>query len=132
MPGHPYPAVGPYSGAVPWCEPCERYLTPNTVTADGACPSCGTRVNSGPDRTVATAVPGPATSHPGAQGSQDPHEPPTPQDAQARQASQASQARQAPQTSQEELRVPWHFWVVLALAVAYLGWRAIQGVALLF
>lgn len=28
-------------------------------------------------------------------------------------------------------RVPWHFWILLALAVAYLGWRAVQGVALL-
>lgn len=28
-------------------------------------------------------------------------------------------------------RVPWHFWILLVLAVAYLGWRAVQGVALL-
>ena len=28
-------------------------------------------------------------------------------------------------------RVPWHFWILLALAVAYLGWRAVQGIALL-
>lgn len=24
--------------------------------------------------------------------------------------------------------IPWHFWVVVVAAVAYLGWRAMQGV----
>ncbi len=26
---------------MPWCEECARYLTPNSVRADGACPTCG-------------------------------------------------------------------------------------------
>lgn len=25
-------------------------------------------------------------------------------------------------------RVPWHFWLLLAALVVYLGWRAVQGV----
>lgn len=25
-------------------------------------------------------------------------------------------------------RVPWHFWVLVAAAVSYLGWRAVQGI----
>ena len=25
--------------------------------------------------------------------------------------------------------IPWHFWVVLALVAAYLGWRVIDGIA---
>jgi hypothetical protein len=25
-------------------------------------------------------------------------------------------------------RVPWHFWILVAAAGIYLGWRAIQGV----
>ena len=29
-------------------------------------------------------------------------------------------------------RIPWHFWLLLAAASVYLGWRAVQGVALLF
>ncbi len=29
------------------------------------------------------------------------------------------------------VRAPWHFWVVLAAAAAYLAWRAVQGIALL-
>ncbi len=28
-------------------------------------------------------------------------------------------------------RIPWHFWLLLAAAIVYLGWRAVQGVALL-
>ena len=68
--------------AVPWCEPCERFWNPGSVTADGTCPTCGETVEA----------------------------PPAP-------------ARR---------RAPWHFWLVLAAAAIYLGWRAIQGVALLF
>jgi hypothetical protein len=25
-------------------------------------------------------------------------------------------------------KVPWHFWLLLATAALYLGWRALQGV----
>ena len=28
-------------------------------------------------------------------------------------------------------RIPWHFWLLLAATAAYLGWRVVQGVALL-
>ncbi len=33
---------------------------------------------------------------------------------------------------EEEVKVPWHFWVGVAAVVIYLGWRLIQGVGLLF
>ncbi len=26
-------------------------------------------------------------------------------------------------------RAPWHFWVLVAAAVVYLGWRVVQGIA---
>jgi hypothetical protein len=26
-------------------------------------------------------------------------------------------------------RAPWHFWLLLATAGVYLGWRAVQGIA---
>jgi len=29
---------------VPWCEPCARYLSPNSVSVVGTCPKCGERV----------------------------------------------------------------------------------------
>lgn len=32
----------------------------------------------------------------------------------------------------EKVKAPWHFWVLVGAIVVYLGWRVIQGVALLF
>ena len=26
---------------MPFCEPCDRFFNPNTLNADGTCPSCG-------------------------------------------------------------------------------------------
>ncbi|MCY4163686.1 MAG: hypothetical protein OXE93_05665 [bacterium] len=26
---------------MPWCEPCERFWNPGTLTLDGKCPRCG-------------------------------------------------------------------------------------------
>ncbi len=26
---------------MPWCETCDRFYNPNTLTAEGACPTCG-------------------------------------------------------------------------------------------
>ena len=71
--------------AVPWCEPCDRFWNPGSVTEAGECPTCGAAVES-----------------------------PSEVDSPARQ------------------KVPWHFWVAVTAAGAYLAWRAIQGIALLF
>ncbi|MEL6984271.1 MAG: hypothetical protein AAFO29_17725 [Actinomycetota bacterium] len=68
---------------MPWCDTCDAYLTPNTVEADGTCPTCHDEVDD-----ADTKLPAP-----------------------------------------EEANVPWHFWVVVVALVAYLGWRAIVGVA---
>jgi hypothetical protein len=35
---------------VPWCDECSRWLSPNALTPEGSCPSCGRAV----------AKPGPA------------------------------------------------------------------------
>jgi hypothetical protein len=32
---------------VPWCDTCDRFLSPSTVVADGTCPSCGRSVEPG-------------------------------------------------------------------------------------
>ena len=29
---------------MPWCEPCVRYLSPNSVSVGGTCPRCGGQV----------------------------------------------------------------------------------------
>jgi hypothetical protein len=39
---------------VPWCDRCSRFLTPSTVTVEGACPSCGRSVDPGRARPAAT------------------------------------------------------------------------------
>ena len=38
-----------------WCRSCERYLTPATLTAEGACPSCGDEVDHPAERPAAAA-----------------------------------------------------------------------------
>ena len=39
---------------MPWCEDCSRYLNPTSLTAEGACPTCG-RVIAEPKDVPATA-----------------------------------------------------------------------------
>jgi len=34
--------------------------------------------------------------------------------------------------TREQVKIPWHFWLVLAGVVAYLGWRVIQFVVWIF
>ena len=30
--------------------------------------------------------------------------------------------------AQADVKIPWHFWVMVAAAALYLGWRVVQGV----
>jgi hypothetical protein len=32
---------------VPWCDACDRFLSPSTVLSDGTCPTCGRAVDPG-------------------------------------------------------------------------------------
>jgi hypothetical protein len=32
---------------VPWCDTCDRFLSPSTVISDGTCPNCGRTVDPG-------------------------------------------------------------------------------------
>ena len=34
-------------GSMPWCDACDRFLSPSTVKVDGTCPSCGRVVDAG-------------------------------------------------------------------------------------
>ena len=40
---------------MPWCESCERYLSPANVGPGGACPTCGRPVDPGAVRAEAEA-----------------------------------------------------------------------------
>lgn len=46
---------------MPWCERCDRFLNPNSVAADGSCPSCGRTVDvvDRPESVRGTEEPGP-------------------------------------------------------------------------
>ncbi|MCY4069117.1 MAG: hypothetical protein OXE79_08450 [Acidimicrobiaceae bacterium] len=35
-----------------WCPDCERYLTPPTLSSEGACPDCGEQVEHPTERQV--------------------------------------------------------------------------------
>jgi hypothetical protein len=43
---------------VPWCDACDRFLSPSTVKVDGTCPSCGRVVDAGRAR-AASITPAP-------------------------------------------------------------------------
>ena len=74
-----------------WCQSCDRYLTPSTLTSEGTCPACGDEVQHPDERSPSQGAPTGAAAE----------------------------------------RIPWHFWLLLGAAAVYLGWRAVQGVALL-
>jgi uncharacterized paraquat-inducible protein A len=65
---------------MPWCDACDRYLSPNTLDEQGRCPTCGEPAD-----------------HPRIERSAG-------------------------------SSIPWHFWVLVAALVAYLGWRLVEGV----
>ncbi len=43
-------------------------------------------------------------------------------------ASGLVQSGAAPREEDKGSKVPWHFWVLLAAVVVYLGWRLVQGI----
>ena len=42
------------------------------------------------------------------------------------------QPGEAKMLATEGEKVPWHFWIVVMALAAYLGWRLVQGIGLLF
>lgn len=36
---------------MPWCEPCEQFFNPNTLTPEGNCPACGRLVGDAAEDT---------------------------------------------------------------------------------
>jgi hypothetical protein len=91
---------------VPWCEPCSRFYNPNTLEPDGSCPACGNRLAVDSRSARGTSASVPAT-------------PPT----------DAARAAGLSADDDEELKAPWHFWVMVAAVALYLGWRLVQLVA---
>lgn len=68
---------------MPHCDTCARFYNPNTLHADGTCPTCGHSLG-------------------------DPH----------------AAAHDEPVSA-----APWHFKLLIAVTVVYLGYRLFQGLA---
>lgn len=76
---------------MPWCEDCDRFYTPSTLTAEGDCPE---------GHHVADPGDAPRLVQSEAEGREEEPDP----------------------------KVPWHFWLLIAATVIYLGYRAFQGI----
>ncbi len=85
---------------MPWCAPCDRFLSPSTVRIDGTCPSCGRIVDPGrarhADQTTSAATPAPPA--------------------------RTTEDDEAPEP------LPWHLKLLLVALAIYLAYRALQGV----
>lgn len=113
-PGQAHPSR--LNGRVPWCTSCDRFLSPSTVRADGACPTCGRPVDPG----RAHAASGPGTAADATDGSQvAPATPPVAADVET-------------DDDDEHVPIPWHLWLLLAALAVYLGYRAFQGLEWVF
>jgi len=85
---------------VPWCTPCDRFLSPSTVRVDGTCPSCGQLVD-------------PGRAH---------HAEHAPQPATPAVPDHTADADDTPEP------LPWHLKLLLVALAIYLSYRALQGV----
>jgi hypothetical protein len=84
---------------VPWCESCDRFLSPSTVAVDGTCPACGRLVDPGHAHGPSGAAAG---TDSGADAEQEADEPLGP--------------------------IPWHLKLLAGALALYLGYRAFQGI----
>lgn len=88
---------------MPWCDTCDRYLTPSAVTPEGACPTCGRKVDRGQLRTD------------------------------KRMERKARRAEAAGESDDEPLPpIPWHVKVLVAAVIVYLGYRFFQLLEMLW
>lgn len=87
---------------MPWCDDCNKFWNPTSVKTDGSCPTCG-RVLDAPDSPSAVN-----------------REPITAKNLDLRNLAGA------------DAKAPWHFKLMIAALVIYLGWRLVQLIALIF
>lgn len=103
---------------MPWCQRCDRFLNPNTVNADGTCPSCGRLVDPGRARPAVSSISAAETQT--ASGL----------DSELSQPDAVGEERgtEGPEDEEEDYKAPWHFWVMVVGVVVYLGWRLIEAI----
>ena len=86
--------------AVPWCDACDRFLSPSTVKVDGTCPSCGRVVDRRPRPHCCRSESNDDTADDDTADDEDGDLPP----------------------------IPWHLWLLAGALAVYLGYRAMQGI----
>lgn len=102
---------------MPWCEPCERFFNPNSLTEEGACPSCGIELGLGAAKPkFVTNAP---TSKPSATEASTTEAPASKSSTTKAPASKSSAAK-AP------TKAPWHFKLLVVATAGYVGWRVVQ------
>ncbi len=92
---------------MPWCEQCAKFWNPSSMTAEGACPSCGRTLER-----PAAAEGAPAGEPKGA----------TP-------TLTGSDLRQL---AGEDAKAPWHFKLMVGALAVYLTWRIVDLVMAAF
>jgi hypothetical protein len=108
-------------GVVPWCDACDRFLSPSTVRTDGTCPTCGRTVDPGrahaatPEELEALAHAREEHAH-----------------------AEESAANPEPVLNvygdpidvddDEKLPLPWHLKLLAGALAVYLGYRFLQGI----
>ena len=84
---------------MPWCDPCEKYFVPNTLTVDGCCPKCGatigqTDINGRLIEPLVTA--------------------------------KTLDLRALARTDGQDEKAPWHFKLLVSALVIYISWRVVS------
>lgn len=99
---------------MPWCDTCDRFLSPSTVRVDGTCPACGRSVDPGnahaPGPEGAASPVGPEPMVTGRDVVQD----------------------VGVEDDDETLPLPWHLKLLAGALAVYLGYRFLQGIEWIF
>ena len=81
---------------MPWCEDCAKYFAPSAMTEAGDCPTCGRSLEAQVPRTPITAKN--LNLHKLAAGD----------------------------GAEDDVKVPWHFKLLMVLLVLYFVYRIVQ------
>ena len=101
---------------VPWCDTCDRFLSPSTVHADGTCPTCGRTVDPGRAHTPVEPADGA----------------PTPAERAATDPVVNVYGEPIDVDDDEKLPLPWHLKLLAGALAVYLGYRFLQGIEWVF
>jgi hypothetical protein len=102
---------------VPWCDTCDRFLSPSTVRTDGTCPACGRTVDPGKARAPEERA--------------EPTHPPDPEQVAAAETAAPTlnvYGEPIDVDDDEKLPLPWHLKLLAGALAVYLGYRFLQGI----